>query len=221
MYKFIFMFLLALSLEASNPKPYAVLGDVIYNTAVNIEKLRAMKLCKINKNGIAEYINEVDEARQYGFDLEEKKENREKKAYLNKLRKLSKMNDQYLRDIKNAYKRSMKNNKYLLFSGIINSGLIDADANKDEIIDYYYKHSDDIKRDGVIEKFLDEDAKLEAQKEALKRSYKTKKELELEKIKRIRENDKRAKSKLEEELQDSLNKKKLEIRTNQEKELAN
>ena len=221
MHKLILLTLFTTFLSASYPKPYAVLGNVIYDSAINIEKLYVIGQCKLNKDEIEKYIYDVNETKEYGFELESKKKNRNKKVYLDKLRVLSKINDQYLRDAKSAYKRSMNENNYDLFHEIINSGLVDTELNKNEIIDYYYKHNEDINASGVIETFLEEDAKLKAQKESLKMSSKTKKELEAEKIKRIRENDKLAKSKLEEELQLNLDKKKLEIRTNQKKELSN
>jgi len=219
MYKLILITLLTTILAATYPKPYSVLGDVLYDNAVHIEKLYNIDECKLDKNKIKAYIKDLNETKKYGYALERKEANKDKKVYLDKLRALSKINDQYLRDAKAAYSRSMKQNNYKLFTKIINSGLIDTQENKDEIIDYYYKHSDDINASGVIESVLAEDAKLKARKEALKRHNRTKKELELEKIRRIRENDRIAKIKLEEELQLNLDKKKREIRENQKKEL--
>ena len=221
MYKTIFLILLTTILTATYPKPYAVLGNVIYDNAINIEKLHSIDECKLNKSEIQKYIDKVNETKKYGYALEQKKANKDKKVYLDKLRALSKINDQYLREAKAAYKRSMNKNNYKLFTKIINSGVVDIEENKDEIIDYYYKHSEDINASGVIESVLAEDAKLKARKEALKRHNRTKKELELEKIKRIRENDRLAKSKLEKELQLNLDKKKREIREKQKKELNN
>ena len=220
MYKTIFILFLTLSLNASNPKPYSVLGDLIYNNANNIKNLKYINSYKLNKSKIREYIKEVNNTREYGFDLQKGINNKDKKIYLNKLRKLAKMNDQYFRDAKNAFNISIKKNDYMLFGDVINSGLIDIETNKETILNYYYKNSDKIEKKGILKNILDEDAKQKALREAMRKRYKTKKQLELERIKRIRENDKLAKLKIEEELKKDLKQKKIEIRKNQEKELS-
>ena len=73
---------------------------------------------------------------------------------------------------------------------------------------------------GVIENFLNEDAKLKALKDAQRKKYKSKKTLQEEKIQRVRKNDKEAKIKLENRLENDLIQKKLKIRENQKKELS-
>ena len=219
MYKFILILLFTISLNASNPKPYATLGDIIYNNAQKIEKLQFISSFQLEKNAINKYIKELKATRQYGFELEKKKANRNKNVYLNKLRKLSKTNDYYLRNAKTIYSKAMKEKDYKLFSEIVNSGLINLEENKKKIVNYYYKHTAYIKNEGIIKELVDEDIKRKAKRRALRRRYKTKKDLELEKIERIRKNDKLEKLKLEEELQKDLQKRKLEIRVNQEQEL--
>lgn len=221
MYKLLLLTLTLTLLSANNPKPYAALGDVIYNNVQKIDSLKNLTPYKLYKNDISQYVKEVQSAKKDGFALEQGKKNIGKKAYLIKLRKLSKTNDYFLRGIKSKYINSMSTNDYSLFSEIINSGLIDTNKNKDEIIDYYYKHQEDINASGVIENFLDEDAKLKALKDAQKKRYKTKKMLEAEKIKRIRDKDKKAQEALEIKLQNELQNKKLKIREDQKKELAN
>ncbi|MDQ7068936.1 MAG: hypothetical protein Q9M40_13755 [Sulfurimonas sp.] len=221
MYKLILITLLTTFLSANNPKPYAVLGDVIYDNLSKIESLKQLDTYKLYENDIDEYVKEVSDAKKQGFSLEKSSTSKERKEYLNKLRKLSKTNDYFLRSINSQYKESMKNSDYELFSEIINSKLIDTEANKKEIIDYYYKNKEFINSEGVIDNFLKEDARLKALKEAQKKYYKTKKQLEAEKIKRIRENDKTQQKKLEAELQNDLNKKKEEIRKTQKRELSN
>ncbi|MDQ7042565.1 MAG: hypothetical protein Q9M34_03440 [Sulfurimonas sp.] len=221
MYKLILITLLTTFLSANNPKPYAVLGDVIYDNLSKIESLKQLDTYKLYENDIDEYVKKVSDAKKQGFSLEKSSTSKERKEYLNKLRKLSKTNDYFLRSINSQYKESMKNSDYELFSEIINSKLIDTEANKKEIIDYYYKNKEFINSEGVIDEFLKEDARLKALKEAQKKYYKTKKQLEAEKIKRIRENDKTQQKKLEAELQNDLNKKKEEIRKTQKRELSN
>jgi hypothetical protein len=171
-------------------------------------------------NDISEYVREVEHTKMDGFKLEKRDSHINKRAYLQSLRKLSKKNDFYVRSVKSNYNESMKKNEYKLFSQMINSGLIDTKKNKHEIIDYYYKHQDDINASGVIQNFLDEDAKLKALKEAQRKKRKTKKMLEEEKIKRLREIDRREQEELEKRLQLELEEKKLKVREEQKRELA-
>ena len=221
MYKIILLTILTTFLIASNPKPYAVLGDVIYNNVDNIDKLQYISSCQIANDEIVAYTKDVNETKQYGFELESHAKDRNKKVYLEKLRELSKLNDSYLRIVKSGYKKAMKENEYKLFSNIINSGLLNLEENKLEIVDYYYKHSEDINASGVIDTFLEEDAQLKAKREALERQKRSQKEEEADKIKRIRENDRVSKERLEVELQKNLDQEQLEIRENQKKELSN
>ena len=220
MYKLILITLLATFLSAQNPKPYAALGDVIYDNITNIESLKQIDSYKLYIDDINKYVSEVNEAKVLGYELEKAATSKTKKEYLNTLRSLSKTNDYFLRSINNQYKESMKKDNFELFWQIINSGLINTQKNKKEIIDYYYKHKENINSAGVIDNFLEEDARLKATKDLQKKYYKSKKQLESEKIKRIRANDKAAQKRLEEDLQKDLNLKKAEIRKIQRKELA-
>lgn len=221
MYKLILITLLTTLLNAHNPKPYAVLGDVIYNNVNNIESLKQIESYSLYLDDIEKYVTAVHETKEEGYTLEKSATSKLKKEYLNKLRALSKTNDYYLRSIKNQYKESMKKDNFKLFSQIINSGLIDTNKNKKEIIDYYYKNKEQIDSTGIIDKLLEEDARLKRQKESEKKRYKTKKQLQEEKIKRIRENDKAQQKKLEEDLQKDVDNKKEQIRKVQKRELAN
>jgi len=221
MYKLLLITIFTTILFSSNPRPYAALGDVIYNNVAKIEALSYLDAYSLYAKEINAYVSEVKATKVEGIKLEMGEPSISKKEYLNRLRKLSKTNDYFLRGIRSNYKNSMSTNNFKLFSAVINSGLMDSDKNKNEIIDYYYKHEEDIDPKGVIEEFLNNDAKLKALKEAQKKHYKTKKMLEEEKIKRIREKDKRAQKALEMKLQNELQNKKLKIREEQKKELAN
>ncbi len=221
MYKLLLMTVLTTILMAANPKPYAALGDVIYNNVDKIESLSYFDAYSLYATEIEAYVKEVKETRVEGIKIEMGGASISKKEYLNRLRKLSKTNDYFLRSIRSNYKTSMQNNDFALFSEIINCGLIDTQSKKDEIIDYYFLHQEDINATGVINDFLENDAKLRALKESQKKIRKTKKQIEEEKIKRIRERDKASREKLEKKLQEDLVKKKLEIREKQKKELSN
>ncbi|MDF1876582.1 hypothetical protein JHD47_01985 [Sulfurimonas sp. SAG-AH-194-L11] len=220
MYKLILITFLTTLLAAHNPKPYAALGDVIYDNVQNIESLKSIDTYKLYEDDIDKYVSEVYKTKQEGYKIEKSSTSVEKKEYLNKLRSLSKTNDYFLRSLKTLYNEAMNKENYKLFSQIINSGLIDIQNKKKEIIDYYYKHKEDIDPKGVIDTFLEEDKRLKAIKEAQKKHYKTKKQLEVEKIQRIRQNDKEEQKRLEEALQKDLNSKKAEIRKIQKKELS-
>ena len=220
MYKLLLLTFMLTLLSASNPKPYAALGNIIYDNVQRIGTLQTLSSHELYRDDISKYVQEVEVTKEQGYALEVGNAKISKKEYLIKLRKLSKTNDYFLRSIKTSYENSMHTNNYDLFSEIINCDLIDTEKNKDEIINYYYEHQEDINASGVIEDFLDEDAKLKALKDSQKKKYKTKKMLEEEKISRIRSNDKKSREDLEVKLQNDLKDKKLEIRENQKKELS-
>jgi len=205
MYKLILITLIATFLSANYPKSYAALGDVIYNNISKIESLKQIDFYKPYINDINKYADKVYKAKIQGYELEKVATLKAKEGYLNRLRTLSKTNDYFLRSINNEYVESMKNNKYELFSQIINNELINTQKNKKEIIDYYYKNKKNINSVGVIDNFLEEDARLKAKKDLQIKSYELKKQLVEEKIKGIRENDKARQIKLEEDLQKDLN----------------
>ena len=221
MYKILFLtFVSTIILFAKNPKPYAVLGDVVYDNVDKIEKLKDTNGYWLDKNRISQFVSDVKKTKKMGFYLELSNSAQERKKYLNSLRALVKTYDYYLRSAEANYKNSMRRDDYKQFSQLINSGLIHSDRYKKEILEYYYKHVDEIPKEGVIQKYLDEEAALRALRSGKKRHYKTKKELQEEKIRRIREQDKLEKKMLEERLQRKLSKEKLEIRKRQKEELS-
>ena len=221
MYRLLLITLLSTYLNAQNPLPYAALGDVIYDNVEKIDSLKKISSYELYKDDIDNYTTAVYEAKEEGYRVEKSGTNSQKREYLNTLRKLSKENDYFLRSIKAQYKESLNKNNYDLFSEIINSGLIDTKSKKEEIIDYYYKNKEDMNSSGVIDEFLEEDARLKAKKEIQKKRYKSKKQLEEEKIRRIRQSDLKAQKELEKNLQNDLNNKKADIRKYQKQELEN
>lgn len=215
----IIMYLFTLALFAQNPKIYAALGDVIYNNVDKIADLKIIKEYKEYAKKIDEYTKDVNQTKKDGFCIETSKNCIDKKEYLNKLRTLSQTNDYFVRSVKRNFSTSMKKNNNLLFSNIINNGLLNTKKNKETIINYYYENIDDINATGVIQTFLDEDAQLKKSKDAQRKKYKTKKMLEEEKIDRIRKNDILKQEELEKKLQDEVKRKKIEIREDQQKSL--
>ncbi|MBN2815383.1 MAG: hypothetical protein JXQ67_01770 [Campylobacterales bacterium] len=219
MYKIIIFTFFTTLLYAKNPNVYAVLGDVIYNNVDSIEKLQNIEAYKDYKLGIKNYVSLVHETKEQGFAIESGDDIESKGKYLSTLRELSKKNDFYIRKAQNSYKNAVENEDSTLFTTLVNSGLIDTEKNKEDILQYYFEHADDINTSGVIQSYLDEDAALK-NKQAAQARYKSKKEREAEKIKRIRQNDLEAQKRLEERLQEEVNRKKIEIRENQKKELT-
>jgi len=220
MYKlFILPFVFVTLLYCANPKAYATLGDKIYNNVTNIKKLTTIGDYYLYVDDINDYLKRVREAKQEGLALTDNSPLKAKKDYLNKLRKLSKENDYYTRLAQTSLESSMANGDSLLFSKIINSGLIDTKAHKKEILDYYFAHSKDINASGVIQSYLDESEALKRKRESMYKRRMSKKLREEQKIKRLRERDKERQLELEKKLDKEVQKKKLEIRKEQKEEL--
>jgi hypothetical protein len=208
-------------LTKNNPKVYAALGDVLYNNLPKIEKLKDIKVFEPFIAEINRYERDLLKLKKQGFAIEYGEKSIDKKQYLNKLREFSKQNDAFVSSARSSFKDSLANEDSATFEKIINTGLIDTKRNKEKIIDYYFAHQEDVNASGVIQSYLDADAKLRAKREAKRKYYKSKKQLEAQRIKRIRENDKLKQAALEKKLDEEVIKKKQEIREEQKKELFN
>jgi len=219
MRKFLLYFLLLSTLFAKNPIAFAALGDVLYNNADKIKNLKNIDEYKSYRVSIDKYLHDLQEAKIEGFSIRPDSSESLKKNYLNKLRSLVKMNDFFVHSVYNFYNVAKEEQNSRLFSQIINTGLINTDERKKEIIDYYFAHAKDMNTTGLIQSYLDEDAKLRAKKEAQRKRYKTKKEREAERIREIRERDRIENERLEKKLQQELQQKKEQIREYQQEEL--
>ncbi|MBU1928142.1 hypothetical protein KKG77_03990 [bacterium] len=207
-------------LMADNPKIYSVLGDGIYNNVGNVVKLKEMQSYADDKDKINMYVSEVYAIKKIGHALDQGDESIDKLDYLNKLRLLSKENDNYIRSAHSKFRASMGDGDSELFSSLINSGLIDTSRYKDEIINYYIGHVEEINPKGVIQNFVNEDKNLKRETTANQKIYKSKQQHQKDKIQRIRKQDEIEQKNLEESLQKELDKKKSEIRESQMKELS-
>jgi len=219
MKKMIILFIVSTLLIAQNPKVYSVLGDVIYDNAKNIEKLKDIKKFSSFEDKIDKYIIDVNKTKNDGFLVETGSSNIDKMAYLDKLRELAKINDFFLRSANSTLEYSINNSDSSLFSEIINNGLIDMKQNKSKILNYYLEHSDEINATVALQKFLDEDQALRKEREESLKLRVTTKELEEAKIKRIRKNDRQKQEALQKALEEEVVRKKTAIRKNQIKEL--
>ena len=220
MYKIILsMLLLFVALEAKNPYPFAALGDVIYDNADKVQKLQNIDGFLIYNDKIQKYLRDVKRAKEEGFALEAGKK-KDKKAYLNRLRTLAKEYDLFRRSVEVSFEEAVKNKNVKLVEQLINSGLLDTDRYKKEILDFYFDHVGEMSTEGLIQSYLDDDAKLRKKRAAQRKRYLSKKQRELERIKRIRKKDKLEQERLEKQLQQELIQKKKEIQAYQKKELS-
>jgi len=220
MYKIILFLFLTTILLAKNPEPFAALADVIYDNAPKIEKLKNIGAFKSYTKEIDAYVQRVNKVKKEGFVLEYNTTPKRRSNYLAKLRELAKKNDYFTHMVELFYKNALETQNSKLFSQLINSGLLDTNEHKKEIINYYFAHQEEINPQGLIQSYLDEDAKLRAKREAQRKRYMSKKEREALRIKEIRERDRRQKELLEKRLDEELKEKKKEIREYQKKELS-
>ncbi|WP_457749278.1 hypothetical protein [Sulfurimonas sp.] len=219
MYKLFLLLVLSIALYAQNPKAFSALGDTIYNNVQKIQKLENIDEYEVYKKKIKQYVTEVKKIKKEGFALDERV-SKNKMHYLNKLRELSKVNDFFVRSVKRNLDLAIENENSKLFSQLINTGLLDEKKSKNKIIDYYFAHTNDVNVTGIIQNYLENDKKLRAKKEYKKNIRNAKRLRELEKIKRIRRNDKLQQEKLEKQLNQEVQKRKLQIREEQKKELS-
>jgi hypothetical protein len=217
---FITLYLLSTLLTAANPTVYSVLGDGIYNNVGNISKLKEMPNYIEDKERVDAYIRKVYAAKKIGHAIEQGDESVDKLTYLNTLRELSKENDYYVRSAHSDLRAAMNNENSELFSTLINSGLIDTPRYKDEIINYYMGHVEEINPEGVIQNFINEDKYLKKEEVANQKIYKSQQQRQKEKIQKIREQDVIEQKAFEQSLQKEVDQKKSEIRVNQIKELS-
>ncbi len=202
------------------PDVYSALGNVIYGNIDSIIKLQELDAFKSFSEKIKNYAKNVEKLKSIGFDIESGNKNVDEVVYLETLRTLSKENDYFVRSVRSAYKSSLDKEDNKLFIETVNSGLLNTDKKREQIVEYYLKHSEDINASGVIQKYLDEDAKIKSKRKSY--SYEKAKKLRDEaKIRRIREDDKKKQAQLEKDLTQEVQQKKIEIRENQKKELFN
>jgi len=232
MYRLFLLLLLTTNIVTANDKPleimdknitktypfaYAALGNIIYENAPKIEKLKDIEAYKIFSEKIEKYIKRTEDVMKEGFLLNELSSEDQRKSYLEKLRELAVTNDFFVRSVDDKFNLALESENTELFSQLLDSGLVDVKKYKKAILEYYYKHKDSIEPEGVIKSLLQEK---KVQKSIQKRVYKSKRALDLERIREIRERDRREQERLEKQLQEELERKKMQIREYQKKELS-
>lgn len=204
-----------------NPNVYEALGDDVYNNVAYIEKLQEMPRFLKDIVKIQEYVDDVNEAKEIGYDIENRTNSISTDEYLKLMRVLSKRNNEFIQDVESSYKSSMQVKDNDFFHKIINSGLIDTQKYKSEIMSYYLENSSQIDASGVIQSYLDEEELLKKQAKAKKKVIVTKQQVQDAKIKRLRQNDKNQDARIQKQLEDELTIKKKEILEEQRDSLAN
>jgi len=211
MIKILVLLLLATLLNA-NPKIYSALGDVIYNNVEMIRELKNISEFKEYESEIESYVESVYVAKKRGFSIESSSEDLEKKEYLNILRELSKKNDMFYRDVQNLYKQSIEKEDSKLWQKLINSGLIDTQRYKYEILEFYFAHSNELNEQGVVKEFLDRDKDLKTKNTKKNTSILLNEEAQENKIKSIREKDRLKQESTQKTLEEEQKKRKAEIK---------
>lgn len=229
--KFILLLIIyAAAIFAKNPAVYASLGNELYDSVEIIEKLKTSIEFSDDKNKVDSYINEVKKNKNIGFAIEAGDKSIDKMIYLTKLRELSKIYSSFnvKNKIENSFKESIENKNSKLFIAVVNLGIIDTEIYKSEILAYYKQHADEIDPTGIIKKYLDEEkiARKEEESRELekKNQMKDKKstpkyDYKVDRIKQIREDDKKKEQRMEKLLNDDIRQKKEAILQTQKNEL--
>ena len=199
----------------NNPKPFAQIGDTIYNNVIHIEKLQTIQHYKLYTDKIINYVKDVNKAKKIGFLVEQQQE--DKLKYLKLLRALVKINDYFIRTIETDFLKALRDEDIALYSITVESNLLDTEKFRREVLNFYKHHKDAIPIQENMMRILDE----EQRRKARYSHKKTKKQIAQEKIERIRKNDVKKQKELEQRLGDELKRKKERIRKEQEKELFN
>ena len=202
----------------ANPNVFPSLGDTIYDNAPKIEKLGKIKEYEPFYGKISSYIQAVNFAKIEGYAIEAKKSNKIKN-YLNTLRKLARTNDFFVKNTDTMYKRAMSEKNGLLFTKLVDTGMIDTKRNKKEILSFYYANKNDTPLFGTLETMVNANEKNKTTKHTREYYEKLRKQKEAQKIKRLRERDKKRQEKLQKHLEEELKIKKDNIRKEQLKEL--
>jgi hypothetical protein len=211
--KSIIIFLFTFSiLSASNPAPYAQLGDELYNSLDKYKSI-SKELPQMDET-LKAYISEVQETKKMGFELENNP--KLSKKYLYKLRELDRKREIILVKLNAKLYDSMDMKDVDTFKKIVRSGLLDLEKVEDDIVPFYKKYfkSGSIRE---IESMLQKEKLYKNSKRAENREYR--KSVERRRIQRMREASENADKSLEAELDKEIEHKRQEINSMMEDEL--
>ncbi len=210
---------LFISLYASNPNVYATLGDVIYNNAPKIEKLKNFDEYAPFKERIDTYIKDVNETKKLGFAIEDGIKKGAAKEYLKRLRTLAKTNDFFSRSAKALFENALKNGDFNTLMDILDTGLIDTQRNKKRLLEFWEERKGSFVPRGEFLRIVQEEELKKNSKNTKEYYEKLRKMREREKIRRLREKDKKRQEELQRRLEEELKRKKEQIEKKQVEEL--
>lgn len=138
MLRLMFILIIVVQAWAENPKPYASLGDQIYDDMESFSYLVDTGVLEDYRARVQKYLKKCEIIKVQGFALENKKSDPEAgRAYLKRLRALNQEYEFYLNTARQMFDRSMQEKDYDTFSKLIKSGLIDIEPDIDHIIGFY------------------------------------------------------------------------------------
>ncbi len=189
--------LLVTLLFGLNPKPYASLGDAIYDSAYAFESL-APNLPS-QQSVIETYVEDAKKVKALGFEAEV--DNKMAKNYLKALRSLDGQRQKLLAQINSELYRAMDEKNLRRFSAIVKSDLISLYKASDDILPFYEKN---YKKGAipVLDEMLAEEMQLARDKKKANAEYEQK--VETRRIERMREASETADSERERELNENL-----------------
>ncbi len=209
---------LSIALYAKNPKIYAALGDKIYSSEAAIKKLLDVKEYESFHESIKKYLRAVERARELGLKIE-RGESHANRMYLSRLRELAKKNDFYHRSASYLFQRSMQEKNYPLFVALANTGLIDLEKEKESVLSFYRLNKEHIKLSGKLKAFVEKYTMKKKVKHSAEYYRRLRKMQEEERIRRLREKDRREQEELQKRLDEKLKLEKRKIEEEQLKKL--
>ena len=216
---FLLHILFTIVLFAANPTIFASLGDNIYNNAPKIEKLTAFKEYEPFIQKIREYIKEVNATKKLGFAIENGTHKNASGIYLKKLRELAKTNDFFVRSANAIFDQALKNSDFDTVMNILDTGLIDVQRNRQKLLKFYEIHNGEFEPRGLLKKLVDASDLQKKSKHSKEYYEHLRKMREQEKIRRLREKDKKRQEELQKRLEEELKRKKEQIQKEQIREL--
>lgn len=216
---FLSLFLLTLTLFASNPTIFATLGDTIYDNAPKIEQLKKFHEYQPFLEKIDNYVKEVNATKKLGFAVENGTRKDASRIYLQKLRELAKTNDFFVRSANVIFEKALANKNYDLLMDMLDTGLIDVERNKERLLEFYNANKDSFEPRGTLGRIVEEEELRKKSKNTKEYYERLKKLREQEKIRRLRERDKKRQEELQKKLEKELEKKKEQIQKEQIQEL--
>ena len=220
MFKWLLMLLVSISLWAENPKIYAVLGDPVYNDIPKIRQLADVKVMVKERYNIIRYLKKAEDTKKLGIALDNDNAGfLNKKDYLVAVRYLDHEHKRYLRLAETAVKNAIQEEDYPSFAQLIESGLIDIEANEEEIFGFYEAYRDDTNIS-----LLDEHLQALQMQESLKQKEKAKRSSgytssKQRRLDQIHARQKAAKEARQKAIDEEMERKKMEAHRLQKEEL--